>query len=77
MSLHEPLEVSSGDVTVTLGKYQTVLVPAEAQWCTVRAVASQAPFMFVTPPQQADQLTIRMLAAGVPQAQIDAFASQF
>jgi mannose-6-phosphate isomerase len=77
MSLDRPMEVSSGHVTVELGAYQTVLIPAAAQWCTVRATQEQAPFMFVTPPERRDQLTIRMLAAGVPQAQIDAFAGQF
>jgi mannose-6-phosphate isomerase len=77
MSLEAPLEVSSGDVTVALGKYQTVLIPAAAEWCTVRATQTEAPFMFVTPPHEHDQLSIRMLAAGVPQAQIDAFVGQF
>jgi mannose-6-phosphate isomerase len=77
MSLEEPMEVSSGEVTVELGKYQTVLIPAAAQWCTVRAVDAPAPFMFVTPPQQPNQLAVRMLASGVDQAQIDAFERQF
>jgi mannose-6-phosphate isomerase len=77
MSLDKPLEVSSGSVTVELGKYQTVLIPAAAQWCTVRATETNAPFMFVTPPQEKNQLSIRMLAAGVEQSRIDAFVSQF
>jgi mannose-6-phosphate isomerase len=77
MSLDKPLEVSSGSVTVELGKYQTVLIPAAAEWCTVRATETNAPFMFVTPPQEKNQLSIRMLAAGVEQSRIDAFVSQF
>ncbi|HEY1612002.1 MAG TPA: hypothetical protein VGG24_22270, partial [Paraburkholderia sp.] len=60
-----------------LGKYQTVLVPAAAQWCSVRATQDSAPFMFVTPPQEANQLAVRMLAAGVAQTEIDAFTRQF
>jgi mannose-6-phosphate isomerase len=77
MSLDKPLEVSSGDVTMELAEYQTVLIPAAAQWCTVRAVDANAPFMFVTPPLEKNQLSIRMLAAGVEQSRIDAFVSQF
>jgi mannose-6-phosphate isomerase len=77
MTLADAMEVSSGDVTVELGKYQTVLIPAAAQWCTVRAAQATAPFMFVTPPQKSDEIAIRMLAAGVEQKQIDAFMGQF
>ena len=78
MSLDKPMEVSSGDVTVELGKYQTVLIPAAAEWCSVRAQPkATAPFMFVTPPHERNQLAVRMLAAGVPQAEIDAFTGQF
>jgi mannose-6-phosphate isomerase len=77
MSLDKPMEVSSGNVTVELGKYQTVLIPAQAEWCSVRATETTAPFMFVTPPRERNQLAVRLLAAGVPQSQIDAFTGQF
>jgi len=77
MSLDAPMEVSSGETTVELPPYQTVLIPAEATWCTVRAAQTQAAFMFVTPPREPNQLAVRLLAAGVPQSQIDAFESQF
>jgi mannose-6-phosphate isomerase len=78
MSLGAPLEVQSGDAKVTLPPYQTVLIPAAAQWCTVVATAgAAAPFMFVTPPESVQQLAARLLAAGVGQGQIDAFMEQF
>jgi mannose-6-phosphate isomerase len=87
MSLDEPLEVTSGNVATTLTPYQTALIPAAAQWCTVRAVTAapaqelgpppEAPFMFVTPPQGREDLAVRLLAAGVEQAQIDRFVGQF
>lgn len=77
MSLDEALEVECNDVTVTLGKYQTVLIPAAANWCTVRAPGPDAPFLFVTKPPASDQLAIRLIASGVPQAQADAFIAQF
>ncbi|HTA55036.1 MAG TPA: class I mannose-6-phosphate isomerase, partial [Candidatus Acidoferrales bacterium] len=78
MSLGAALEVQSADVKVMLPPYQTVLIPAAAQWCTVvAATGDAAPFMFVTPPQSVQQLPARLLAAGVGQAQIDAFMGQF
>jgi mannose-6-phosphate isomerase len=78
MSLNEPLEVESDDNTVELSRYQTILVPAGAEWCTVRAVEGDAaPFMFVTPPENQEQLPARMVAAGIDQAQIDRFMEQF
>jgi mannose-6-phosphate isomerase len=80
MSLDAGMEVSCDDVTVTLPPYQTALIPAAAQRCTVRAVAETspaAPFMFVTPPLEREQLAVRLLAAGVEQARIDGFMEQF
>jgi mannose-6-phosphate isomerase len=78
MSLRESLEVGAGDQTLTLPHYQTALIPAASRWCTVRAVdAKEAPFMFVTPPENAELLPARLLAAGVGQSQIDAFMEQF
>ncbi len=78
MSLADPLEVLAGGVTVTLAAYQTVLLPAAARWCTVRAPQGEsAPFMFVTPPENAQLLAARLLAAGIAQDRIDAFTGQF
>ena len=75
MSLDRPLEVACGDTATTLSPYQTALVPAAAQWCTVNG--PDAKFMFVTPPQERDQLAVRLLAAGIDPSQIDRFMQQF
>jgi mannose-6-phosphate isomerase len=78
MSLDAELEVAAGDVTLTIPRYQTVLIPAAAKWCTVRATGAQrAPLMFVTPPESAQELPARLIAAGIGQTQIDAFLEQF
>ena len=78
MSLDAPLDVSTSDTNVALGRFQTTLVPAAGDWCTVRASAGDAaPFMFVTPPRDREELPARLLAAGVGQATIDAFMAQF
>ncbi|MBV8373848.1 MAG: class I mannose-6-phosphate isomerase [Candidatus Eremiobacteraeota bacterium] len=73
MTLNTQLDVSCDGVAVTLEPYQTVLVPAAAERCTVR----RGEFMFVTPPHSREQLAVRLLAAGVEQAKIDAFIAQF
>jgi len=78
MSLDAQLEVSSDDCAVALDRYTTALIPAAAQWCTVRAANGEsAPFMFVTPPESREELPRRLLAAGIAQAQIDTFMEQF
>ena len=78
MSLGEPLEVASNGDGVALAPYQTVLIPAAAQWCTVVARKSEAaPFMFVTPPRDREQLASRLIAAGVAQDVVDRFLEQF
>lgn len=78
MSLNEPLDVASDASTVTLSRYQTALIPASAQWCTVRAAqAGTAPFMFVTPPHDRQRLAVQLVAAGVAQDAIDRFMEQF
>ncbi|HEX3370703.1 MAG TPA: type I phosphomannose isomerase catalytic subunit [Candidatus Cybelea sp.] len=78
MSLDEPLEISGNGDGVTLIPYQTVLIPAAAQWCTVRAArGAAAPFMFVTPPLDREQLASRLIAAGIAQDVIDRFLEQF
>ncbi len=77
MTLDAPMDVACGGVTTTLAKYQTAVVPAAAEWCSVRAAGDAAPFMFVTPPAQADQLAVRLMAAGVAAGEIDAFMAQF
>jgi mannose-6-phosphate isomerase len=77
MSLDASLEVTVEDSSETLPRYQTALIPAAAEWCTVRAADTRAPFMFVTPPENRERLAVRLLAAAVDQKQIDAFLAQF
>jgi mannose-6-phosphate isomerase len=78
MTLDAPMEVGSPDGTVMLQRYQTALIAAGSQWCTVRAAAGDAaPFMFVTPPESQQLLAARMLAAGIDQDRIDQFVEQF
>jgi mannose-6-phosphate isomerase len=78
MSLDATLDVAIGTAMVTLPRYQTALLPAAAQWCTVTAPeVDAAPFMFVTPPESVEELPARLLAAGIDQLQIDAFMEQF
>ncbi len=77
MSLNDAIDVTAGDAEVTLSRYQTTLVPASAQWCTIRSGGGPAPLMFVTPPEHVTALAARMLAAGIAQDRIDAFMAQF
>jgi mannose-6-phosphate isomerase len=78
MSLSEPLELASNESTVTLSRYQTALIPASAQWCTVRAAESDtSSFMFVTPPHDRQHLPVQLVAAGIPQDSVDRFMEQF
>jgi mannose-6-phosphate isomerase len=78
MSLDAPMEVTSAASSVTLTGYQTVLIAADSQWCTVRAATrDSAAFMFVTPPESRDLLPARLIAAGIAQEQIDRFMEQF
>lgn len=75
MSLADPLEVAGDGTTISLAPYQTALVPAAAQWCTV--CGDGAAFMYVTPPQDRDVLAVRLLASGIDQARVDRFMEQF
>jgi mannose-6-phosphate isomerase len=78
MTLDARMEVGSDGAAAVLPCYQTALVAARSQWCTVRAVdCERAPFMFVTPPESKTVLTARLVAAGVTQERIDAFIAQF
>lgn len=77
MSLEHTLEVACDDSAITLRPYQTALIPAAAEYCTICASDGQAPFMFVTPPVRPDQLAVRLMAAGVEQATVDRFMAQF
>jgi mannose-6-phosphate isomerase len=77
MSLDCPLHVGCDNVDVTLTPYQTALIPAAANACTVCSDSGSAPFMFVTPPERREQLAVQMLAAGVEQGRIDRFMEQF
>lgn len=78
MSLNEPLEVAIDVNTVALSRYQTVLIPASARWCAIRATGSEpSPFMFVTPPHDRDRLAVQLVASGVAQDLVDRFMEQF
>jgi mannose-6-phosphate isomerase len=77
MSLEHPMHVGCDGVDVALTPYQTALVPAASNECTVCSDDGEAPFMFVTPAEQREQLAVQMLAAGVDQARIDRFMEQF
>lgn len=78
MALNEPLEVAANAASVTLSPYQTALVPAAAQWCTVRSADGLgAPFMFVTPPENRESLAAQLIAAGIAQDRVDRFMEQF
>lgn len=78
MSLEDALEVCSDGGSASLTPYQTTLVPAAAQWCTVRAAGgAAAPCMFVTPPEHRNDLAVQLVAAGVDQQRVDTFMEQF
>lgn len=78
MSMEKPITLEAGSEALTLQRYQTALIPAEAEYCAVTADgALKAPFMFVTPPAKANSLAIRMVAAGVEQERVDRFMAQF
>ncbi len=77
MALEHPLDVSIEGNSVKLERYQTALVPAAAEWCTVSAPYDAAAFMFVTPPTHPENVEVRLIAAGVEQSQIDHFMAQF
>ena len=77
MSLDAPLEVRVTDSGVSLDPYQTALIAAGSEWCTVQAAGDAASLMFVTPPENRELLPARLLAAGVAQADIDRFIAQF
>jgi len=63
---------------VTLAPYQSVLVPAAASWCSVRAISGDhAEFMFVTPPRNRQEMAGRLIAGGLEQSTVDRFMGQF
>ena len=77
MSLGQPFDVACSSTTTALQKYQTVLIPAAADSCSICTREGSAPFLFVTPPTSPGQLATRLLAAGVARSKIDAFSQQF
>jgi len=78
MALDRALALSAGDVNVRLERYQTALIPAAAQWCTLSSCDGvSAPFMLVTPPENPQTLPVRLLAAGADDAVVDRFMAQF
>ncbi|MBV8725737.1 MAG: class I mannose-6-phosphate isomerase [Candidatus Eremiobacteraeota bacterium] len=77
MTLDHAMDVSAAGGSAVLERYQTALIPAAAGRCTVASRGPNAPFMYVTPPANDHQLPARLLAAGVAQADVDAFMAQF
>jgi mannose-6-phosphate isomerase len=78
MALDHALALRAGNIELDLDRYQTALVPAAAQWFTVSAVQGRAaPFMLVAPPEHAQAMAVRLLAAGIDQDRIDRFMAQF
>jgi mannose-6-phosphate isomerase len=76
-ALERAMQIEAGGVTVEAGAYTTTLIPAAAQWCSVRAPGDDAPFMLVTPPADPEQLPVQLLAAGIDQTRVDRFMAQF
>jgi len=77
MSLEHPMEVSCSGSTVALQKYQTAMIPAGSDSCSVRTDETSAPFLLVTPPASTRQLEARLLAVGIPELRVAAFMQQF
>ncbi len=78
MALDTALLLEAGSEELSLAPWQTALVPAAVASCPVSAGSgTKAPFMFVTPPVRTDGIALRMLAAGVEQARVDRFMTQF
>lgn len=77
MALREALHLSANNVDVELAPYQTALIPAAAQWCTVESAKPGAEFMLVSPPADVETFAARLLAAGIAQDRIDRFMEQF
>ena len=79
MALEHPLQLSTNDTPVELKAWQTAIVPAACEWCTVTSwsEAGSSPFMLVTPPTHVENVAARMLAAGVDRSRIDRIMSQF
>ena len=78
MALEHALTVACDGGSATLKPYQSALVPAGARWMSVIADdGGTAPFTMVTPPASPEEYAVRLTAAGVDQARIDAFIKQF
>ena len=77
MSLEHSLEICCSGSTVELQKYQTAVIPAAAEYCSVRTDETNAPFLLVTPPKSAHQLEARLLEAGIPASRVAEFIRQF
>jgi mannose-6-phosphate isomerase len=77
MSLEHAMKVGCCGSTASLQKFQTVLIPAAADCCTIQSGGESAPLLFVTPAKSRDQLATRLIASGIAQSQIDVFNAQF
>jgi len=78
MTLDGKLAVRCEDTTIHLQPFHTALIPAHAESCDVWAIDGECtPFMLVTPPEDREQLAIRMMLAGVDRSRVDRFMEQF
>ncbi|GAC1651840.1 MAG: class I mannose-6-phosphate isomerase [Vulcanimicrobiaceae bacterium] len=78
MTLGDPVRFATAGGSVSVGAYQTALVPAGAGEVSLRAHdRDRAHVMFVTIPARADEMEERLDTAGVPRPRIDAFLRQF
>jgi mannose-6-phosphate isomerase len=78
MALDRRLLITCDGGKAMVEPYRTALIPAAAQWATFSSVdGGDAPFMFVTAPPSPQTVAVRLLAAGIDQSRIDAFAEQF
>jgi mannose-6-phosphate isomerase len=77
MTLDQPIEVRCASGAAQLHAYQTVLLAADAHGVELRAIAAEAPAMFVTPPARADAMEERLQTAGVSPERIERFLRQF
>jgi mannose-6-phosphate isomerase len=79
MALERGLSIGCDGSEVVLDANECALVPAAAERCVVcaRNESGSVPFMLVAPVESEGAIRAQLLAAGVDQARIDAFAEQF
>lgn len=77
MAVEGTLRVGCGEDDTVLAPYECAVVPAAVERCTVSACDGTATFMYVTPPVDQSAARAELLAAGIDQGRVDAFAEQF